>query len=212
MEPIQIAVIAGPLQREAWLQAVVGAPANCLFYNSVHEAAPGAGAVFDLEFSPDPERITALTAFLPAPVFINSVCHTLAGIRQPFIRINAWPGFLNRTLQEIAVPDAATAQSGLAVLNMLGLNCKTTPDVPGFITPRVIAMIVNEAYYALGEGVSTRDEIDVAMKLGTGYPRGPFEWAAEIGLNRIYKLLRALEQTGPRYTIAPALAQAAGPI
>src|ERR1700710_2457559 len=47
---------------------------------------------------------------------------------------------------------------------------------------RVVAMIINEAYYALDAGVSSKESIDLAMKLGTGYPYGPFEWADRIGL------------------------------
>jgi 3-hydroxybutyryl-CoA dehydrogenase len=53
-------------------------------------------------------------------------------------------------------------------------------------------MIVNEAFIALKEGVSTKEEIDIAMKLGTNYPYGPFEWAEKIGTERIKNLLSKL--------------------
>ncbi len=55
-----------------------------------------------------------------------------------------------------------------------------------------MAMIINEAWHALAEEVSTKNEIDTAMKLGTNYPYGPFEWAEKIGLGRhiIEKRLR----------------------
>ena len=66
-------------------------------------------------------------------------------------------------------------------------------------------MICNEACYALGEGISTREEIDVAMKLGTNYPYGPFEWMEKIGSGRIKELLTELQRSESRYTIASAL-------
>ena len=56
---------------------------------------------------------------------------------------------------------------------------------PGFITARVIAMIINEAFFALQENVSSKEEIDTAMRLGTNYPYGPFEWTKLIGIDKI---------------------------
>jgi 3-hydroxybutyryl-CoA dehydrogenase len=71
------------------------------------------------------------------------------------------------------------------------------------ITPRTIAMIINEAYFALEEEISSKEQIDIAMKLGTNYPYGPFEWAEKIGLKKIYNLLTQLYQTDKRYIPAP---------
>ena len=81
----------------------------------------------------------------------------------------------------------------------------TVKDEPGLIAARTIAMLINEAYFALGEDVSTKEEIDLAMKLGTNYPYGPFEWSKKIGLKRIYMLLEKLGKTDNRYAIAPAM-------
>ncbi len=78
------------------------------------------------------------------------------------------------------------------------------------ITARVLAAIINEAYFTLGAQVSTREEIDIAMKLGTSYPYGPFEWSGKIGLKRIYELLNELSSVDGRYTPAPLLTQEAG--
>jgi 3-hydroxybutyryl-CoA dehydrogenase len=66
-------------------------------------------------------------------------------------------------------------------------------------------MIVNEAYLALGEGVSSREAIDTAMRLGTNYPYGPFEWASRIGLSPIVELLEVLARQNPLYSVAPSL-------
>jgi len=66
-------------------------------------------------------------------------------------------------------------------------------------------MIINEAYFALGDKVSTKDEIDTAMKLGTNYPYGPFEWSRKIGLKNVYQLLSVLSKEDHRYIAAPCL-------
>jgi 3-hydroxybutyryl-CoA dehydrogenase len=79
------------------------------------------------------------------------------------------------------------------------------PDVKGFISARVVSMIINEAYFALEEKVSTKREIDTAMKLGTNYPYGPFEWGDLIGVKNIYELLNELSKTDSRYTPAALL-------
>ena len=60
-------------------------------------------------------------------------------------------------------------------------------------------MIINEAYFALEDNVSSKAEIDTAMKLGTNYPYGPFEWASVIGTENILTLLQKLYLTDSRY-------------
>ena len=75
------------------------------------------------------------------------------------------------------------------------------------VSPRVICMIINEAYFTFEEGTASREDIDLAMKLGTNYPFGPFEWADKIGLANVCKLLKAVyEDTGDaRYKLCPLL-------
>jgi 3-hydroxybutyryl-CoA dehydrogenase len=68
-----------------------------------------------------------------------------------------------------------------------------------------VSAIINEAYFALEDGVSTKGEIDVAMKLGTAYPYGPFDWAQKIGLNNIATLLQQLAAEQPRYAPCSSL-------
>lgn len=71
---------------------------------------------------------------------------------------------------------------------------------------RVISCIVNEAFLTLSEGVANAEDIDLAMKLGANYPRGPFEWADEIGADRILGTLDSLRTThGDAYLAAPLL-------
>ena len=79
------------------------------------------------------------------------------------------------------------------------------PDEVGFVSARTIAMVINEAFFAIEDNVSSEQEIDIAMKLGTNYPFGPFEWASKIGLKNIYDLLSMLSKTDERYTVSVKL-------
>ncbi len=80
-------------------------------------------------------------------------------------------------------------------------------DCVAGIFPRTIAMVINEAAFALQEGVATAGDIDMAMKLGTNYPKGPLAWCDEIGAYTIVAILEALqvEYGHDRYKIAPLL-------
>jgi 3-hydroxybutyryl-CoA dehydrogenase len=83
-------------------------------------------------------------------------------------------------------------------------------EVAEHVALRVICCVVNEAYLALSEGVATAEDIDKAMKLGANYPRGPFEWAEEIGVQSILRMLDSLRDAyGEAYIAAPSL-RAAG--
>ena len=84
-------------------------------------------------------------------------------------------------------------------MNCFNKKTEWTPDIPGFITARVISTIINEAYFSLEGKVSSREEIDTAMKLGTSYPYGPFEWSRIIGIKNIYSLLNILSRKNKRY-------------
>ena len=169
-----------------------------------------ADVYIDLLFEPDAERTQHLKKLLPKPVIVNAVSVTTQKIGAGFIRINAWPGMLQRTVMEVALPAAVDEIVIKDLFNRLQWNYVVVPDIVGMITARVLATIINEAYYTLGAQVSTREEIDIAMKLGTGYPYGPFEWSAKIGLKRIYELLTELSDEDKRYTPAPLLAQEVG--
>jgi 3-hydroxybutyryl-CoA dehydrogenase len=132
------------------------------------------------------------------PVLINSVVDTLSDLHVPdhVLRINGWPGFLKRTTWEIAGKLQPHTE---AVFQYLSIKINPVKDEPGFIAARIIAMIINEAYFALEEKVSSKADIDIAMKLGTNYPFGPFEWAGLIGTEKIAALLNKLNITDNRY-------------
>jgi 3-hydroxybutyryl-CoA dehydrogenase len=115
-------------------------------------------------------------------------------------------------LWEIAVPDEATGARMKGLLSGFGQSCRIVPDIPGMVGARILCSIINEAYYALQDQVSSREEIDTAMKLGTNYPIGPFEWGSKIGLPQVHALLLTLSRTESRYAPARALEQEAAQV
>ena len=152
----------------------------------------------DLVF--DKAHISGLKDFLPKTIIINSVEDTLGETDPSFVRINAWPTFLRSDIIEAAALRAEKKETIETIFSLFNKKIQWLPDEPGFVTPRVISMIINEAFISLKEEVSTEDEIDTAMKLGTNYPYGPFEWAHKIGIDKIKSLLKKLNIHHERYT------------
>ena len=152
----------------------------------------------DAFFCLQADAISTDLGFLKKPVFINSVIATLSELNLPphVFRINGWAGFLQRPVWEVA--GLANEEADL-ILQSLQVTASFVKDEPGFISARVIAMIINEAYFALEDEVSSKAEIDTAMKLGTNYPLGPFEWALQIGVENVSALLQKLSSTDSRY-------------
>ena len=164
-----------------------------------------ADVYFDLQFENDSERNSRLKFLLPKPIFVNAVIPTGKDLPEGFIRINAWPTMVNRKLIELAAVESENMSHVKKIFDEMGWEFQVVPDIPGMIIPRLIAMIINEAWFSLAENISSREEIDTAMKLGTNYPYGPFEWGDKIGLQRVRDLLKELQKTGMRYSIAPGL-------
>jgi len=81
-------------------------------------------------------------------------------------------------------------------------------ESPGFITSRINAMIGNEAFYMLQEGVASAPDIDKALKLGLNHPMGPFELVDLVGLDTRLAILQYLHRSlGEKYRPAPLLVQ-----
>ena len=163
-----------------------------------------ADAVIDLLFEDNGYDVSHLTNYLKKSVFVNSMNKTIAEIGLPVIRINAWPGLLKRNIAEVCSA-GRNKNEAEKILSLLNRKAEWVPDLKGFISPRVVSMIINEAYFVLEENVSTKEEIDIAMKLGTNYPYGPFEWGKIIGLKNIAGLLTELFITEKRYQPATLL-------
>jgi len=125
---------------------------------------------------------------------------------EKLISINAIPTFLERkTLEycnpfEVDISGIPHAALGWDALELVGSRV-------GMVTPRIIFMIINEAYYTAQEGTATKEDINTAMKLGTAYPMGPFEWCDLAGLDNVYETLEAIyeDTKEERYKICPLM-------
>jgi 3-hydroxybutyryl-CoA dehydrogenase len=89
----------------------------------------------------------------------------------------------------------------------VGCHCEHVGDAPGLVLGRVVAQLINEAAFLIGEGNGSPEDVDAGMRLGVNHPRGPVEWSAMIGLEHIVSILDALhrEHGEPRYRVAPLL-------
>ena len=133
--------------------------------------------------SPDPKRFVGVHFFNPVPVM-----------------------GLIELIRGLATSDA-TVQLVEDYAKALGKQVVRANDAPGFIVNRVLMPMLNEACFALGEGVATIRDIDLACQLGLNHPMGPLTLADFIGLDTCLEITRVLfEGTGdPKFRPAPIL-------
>jgi 3-hydroxybutyryl-CoA dehydrogenase len=104
--------------------------------------------------------------------------------------------------------DDETLFAAVEVGKRMGKEVVVIKESPGFITSRINAMIGNEAFYMLSEGIAAAEDIDKALKLGLNHPMGPFELVDLVGLDTRLHILEYLHQTlGEKYRPAPLLVQ-----
>jgi 3-hydroxybutyryl-CoA dehydrogenase len=104
--------------------------------------------------------------------------------------------------------DQDTLATAVAVGRRMGKEVVVIKEAPGFITSRINAMIGNEAFYMLQEGLASAADIDKALKLGLNHPMGPFELVDLVGLDTRLNILEYLHKSlGEKYRPAPLLVQ-----
>lgn len=192
-------------------------PGHTYLHTTHHSSAAGLGhadVAFDFMLCEVPEEISFYAAHAFAAVFLNSVACTLKKLVNKggaqgnfFIGFNGLPTFLNRPLLEVCLLSENDSPKLGKICAALGTGFSIVPDRVGMVTARVVTQIINEAYLTLEEGTATREDIDMAMKLGTNYPFGPFEWGDRIGLRNVCQVLQNLKnETGdPRYAMCVLL-------
>jgi 3-hydroxybutyryl-CoA dehydrogenase len=92
----------------------------------------------------------------------------------------------------------------------LGMHVEWVGDGPGLVLGRIVCQLVNEAAFAIGEGVGSAADVDAGLTLGLNHPRGPVEWGRRIGLEHVLAVVDGLweELHDPRYRAAPLLRRA----
>ena len=107
-----------------------------------------------------------------------------------------------------------TSEQTIDIINQTAINLKKEPieclDSPGFISNRILIPMINEAVYALMEGIATKESIDSIMKLGMAHPMGPLTLADLIGLDVCLSIMNVLKdgfKGNPKYEPCPLLIQ-----
>lgn len=170
--------------------------------------------IFDFLIDEIPTEITFYED-LNVVAFLHTAKHSLLNLTYGLLKspkatlfgFNGLPTFLNRALLEVAVLRDEHKSVLEKTCQQLNTAFSLVEDRVGLVTPRIICMIINEAYFTVQEGTATRADIDMAMKLGTNYPYGPFEWCKRIGIKNVYELLEAVydDTKDERYKICPLL-------
>jgi 3-hydroxybutyryl-CoA dehydrogenase len=167
--------------------------------------------VFDLNFD---DCIAGIEDYLLLPestfIFLSGVKVQIEAtlpkkLWKNVVFINAMRSFLKRTSIEYSTLSESFDSS---VFLKLGWKESNAVDSRlGMVSPRIICMIINEAFFTVQEGTANVDDINKGMKLGTAYPHGPFEWCDMIGIKDVYETLNALynDTHDERYKICSSL-------
>lgn len=211
-------VVVGPAQMRPEFEQKFTFSHQYIFlpdYAALPDYLTEAEVVFDFFLADNPAKLMLYQAQPGVVVFCQAVTVSLLGMVRAaptlpagtLLGFNGWPTFLNRPYLEVTVRQTADKPVLAAICRQLGTEYLLVDDRVGMVTPRVLAMLVNEAYYTLQDNTASATNIDLAMKLGTNYPYGPLEWADKVGLAKIYKLLEALyaDTRDARYKICPLL-------
>jgi 3-hydroxybutyryl-CoA dehydrogenase len=208
---MNIVVLANARQKDELMAQLQVVPSNFVWRTGpdVPVDIMAGDTCIDLLFDNAPDRLRKWQQLNPSLLVINAWSAPSDGVMFPYVRINGWNTFLKRSVVEATAPDDLKEKT-TALFSVFEKRVEWISDMPGFLSLRIVASIINEAYFALEEQVSTKEEIDTAMRMGTNYPYGPFEWSREIGVKNIYSLLKHLGEEEKRYQPAALLKQEAG--
>ncbi|TNS76984.1 3-hydroxybutyryl-CoA dehydrogenase, partial [Escherichia coli] len=113
-------------------------------------------------------------------------------LARPVVVVDKMAGKVVTIAAAAVNPDSATRKA-IYYLQQQGKTVLQIADYPGMLIWRTVAMIINEALDALQKGVASEQDIDTAMRLGVNYPYGPLAWGAQLGWQRILRLLENLQ-------------------
>jgi 3-hydroxybutyryl-CoA dehydrogenase len=159
------------------------------------------------------DRLTPPHAILATNTSSLSVTEMASATRRPGQVVGMHffnPVHRMRLLEVVRALETSQETINAAVMagERMGKECVVVRESPGFVTSRINAMIGNEAFYMLQEGVASAADIDKALKLGLNHPMGPFELVDLVGLDTRLAILRFLHRTlGEKFRPCPLLEQ-----
>jgi 3-hydroxybutyryl-CoA dehydrogenase len=166
------------IKKQIFTQLDSIAPSECIFATNTSTMSPTEIG----SFTERPDKVIAMHFFNPVP-------------KMKLVEIVRGLETSDRTAEIIR-----------EVAKQMGKETVVVNEFPGFVTSRISALVGNEAFYMLMEGVGTAEEIDKAIKLGLNYPMGPLELADVVGLDARLNNLNYLHKTlGEKYRPCPLL-------
>jgi 3-hydroxybutyryl-CoA dehydrogenase len=113
-------------------------------------------------------------------------------------------------LTRLPATAGAAAEAAETFFAALGFHTEWVEDTPGLVLGRIVCQLVNEAAFAVGEGVGSPADVDAGLELGLNHPRGPLAWGEAIGLDHVLATVDGLWEhlRDPRYRAAPWLRRA----
>jgi 3-hydroxybutyryl-CoA dehydrogenase len=170
--------------------------------------------IFDCSSSLSENKIKIYAELANRIIVLNGVFGSLHSFQKEikksnsiFLMMNLLPTFINKPMAECAILMNEKKSFIENIFQKLDWKISWVENRIGLVSPRVISMIINEAFFTLQEKTANKKDIDLAMKLGTNYPFGPFEWLEQIGVKNVYLLLEAMyaDTHDERYKICPLL-------
>ena len=162
--------------------------------------------------APDAEDDDVLILVQPWGRELSSVCRERGYDPTRAVAVDPLTGLdRRRTLMVTPACSPLTRSRALWLLGGGETPATIIADSPGFVTQRVLSVIINIACQIAQRGIADVHDIDDAVQLGLGYPKGPLAWGDEIGPDRVVAILDAIRETtgDPRYRVSPWLRQRA---
>lgn len=168
------------------------------------------------------ENLQKLSSLLPPTTLLLSSSVTVTATEQGswiqgkhrLVGIAAFPTLLSKPIIEIA-PTVYTPKETITAITNFFTSIRAVPEIVedrvGMVLPRLLCGFINHIFFALEENLAAPDDIDQAITLGTGLPKGPIALSEELTFPQLYAVLQALQKDNSpfHYPIAPLIRQMA---